>query len=133
MAEDELEPFDVASFGETTTTTESPLQLETKNDSVHSRAYVLRQLSGPGAPRDLALTRPELVLGRSGSVDLLVESPALSRRHVRFFKEGDEYVVEDLNSRNGMFVNGVRAHSAVLRGGDALQMGNTTFLYLEGF
>lgn len=96
-------------------------------------AYVLRQLRGPGAPQDITLTRDEHVVGRSRSADLFVDSPELSRRHVRLTKEGNEYTLTDLGSRNGVFLNGVRVHSAVLRGGDTVQMGNVTFLYLEGF
>lgn len=125
---------DLDGFAENTTTTaESTPKGIVSKPPAYQPAYVLRQLKGPGAPRDLTLTREEHVVGRSRSADLFVDSPELSRRHVGLRKDGNEYSVHDLASRNGVYLNGVRVHSAVLRGGDTLQMGNVTFLYLEGF
>lgn len=135
MSKSRLEPDDdLDAFAENTTTTAeaTPKSLAPK-PSTYQPAYVLRQLKGPGAPRDLTLAREEHVMGRSRSADLFVDSPELSRRHVLITKHGNEYTIMDLQSRNGVFLNGVRVHSAVLRGGDTLQMGNAHFLYLEGF
>lgn len=125
---------DLDAFAENTTTTAeaTPRSILSKPPA-YQPAYVLRQLKGPGAPRDLALTLEEHVIGRSRSADLFVDSPELSRKHVLLTKDGNEYTVVDLASRNGVYLNGVRVHSAVLRGGDTLQMGNASFLYLEGF
>ncbi len=124
--------LDVFSENTTTTAEATPKGIVPKPPA-YQPAFVLRQLKGPGAPRDLTLTRDEHVIGRSRSADLFVDSPELSRRHVQLTKDGNEYTVKDLQSRNGVFLNGVRVHSAVLRGGDELQMGNVCFLYLEGF
>lgn len=96
-------------------------------------AFILRLTRGPGAPADITLTDDLLVIGRSQSCGIFVDSPELSRNHVQLEKQGHEYTLTDLESRNGVFLNGVRIHSAVLRSGDTLQMGNVTFLYLEGF
>ncbi|MFZ9889597.1 MAG: FHA domain-containing protein [Myxococcota bacterium] len=96
-------------------------------------AFILRLTRGPGAPVDITLTDDHLVIGRSQSCGIFVDSPELSRNHVQLEKQGHEYTLTDLESRNGVFLNGVRIHSAVLRSGDTLQMGNVTFLYLEGF
>lgn len=134
MSQSRLDHDEEDTFAEATTTTAqaAPRALLARTLG-YQPAYVLRQLQGPGAPRDLTLTRDEHVLGRSRAADLFVDSPELSRRHVRLTKDGNEYTLRDLASRNGVFLNGVRIHSAVLRGGDTLQMGNLTFLYLEGF
>lgn len=132
MAKGHLDKDEIEAFADATTTTESPLDLVSAATSA-SRVYVLRQLKGPGAPREVALSEDEVVIGRSRSADLMVESPELSRRHVKFQKHGNEYIVTDLQSRNGLYLDGVRIHSAVLRNGDTVQMGNVTFLYLEGF
>jgi pSer/pThr/pTyr-binding forkhead associated (FHA) protein len=52
--------------------------------------------------------------------------------HARLQRLDDEYSVEDLDSRNGVFLNGLRVHSAVLRDGDQLQLGDAVFTYTEG-
>lgn len=127
--DDELDAF----AENTTTTAEATPKGIVARPPGYQPAFVLRQLKGPGAPQDLTLTRDEHVVGRSRSADLFVDSPELSRRHVQLSKDGNEYTITDLASRNGVYLNGVRVHSAVLRGGDTLQMGNVTFLYLEGF
>lgn len=118
-------------FSAVTTSIHPPLQaLQAR---LPGRAIVLRQVEGPGAPRDLPLTAMEFVVGRSGKAELCIDEPALSRQHATFERRGTEYVVRDLDSRNGTFLNGVRIHSAILRGGDAIQVGSAVFIYLEGF
>lgn len=118
-------------FAAVTTSIHPPLQaLQAR---LPGRAIVLRQVEGPGAPRDHALTATEFIVGRSGKVDLCIDEPSLSRQHATFERKGSEYVVRDLDSRNGTFLNGVRIHSAVLRGGDSIQTGSAVFVYLEGF
>lgn len=117
-------------FSEATATLDSPLSVVA--GKTLSRAFQLRQLSGPGCPREFALSQDRVVLGRSQQADVVVDTPELSRLHVLFEKEGHEYSVRDLDSRNGLYLNGVKIHSALLRGGDMLQMGNVTFLCLEG-
>ncbi len=97
-----------------------------------SITYVLRQMDGPGAPRDIVIHGDQFIIGRSNTCDLIIPSLELSRRHVVLYREGADYVAEDLDSQNGVHLNGVRVHSAVLRGGDTLHVGDVTFLYVEG-
>jgi pSer/pThr/pTyr-binding forkhead associated (FHA) protein len=80
----------------------------------------------------MLLERPELVVGRSCEADLQIDSSLISRRHLVLRRRGPEYEMEDLRSCNGVFLNGVRAHSAVLRDGDLLQVGEAVFIYHEG-
>lgn len=117
-------------FSDATMTAEGPVCLERHRVS---RAFLLKQVSGPGAPREFLLTRERLIIGRSKSADIVIDSPELSRRHVLLERDGNEYIVRDLGSRNGLYLDTVKIHSAVLRGGDTLQMGNVIFLFLESF
>ena len=61
--------------------------------------------SGPQAGRRHALSRPRVVLGRHPDCDIVVDAGAVSRHHAQVLRIGDECFVEDLNSRNGTFVN----------------------------
>ena len=54
------------------------------------------------------LERDELVIGREPGVDLLIDLPGVSRRHARIFIQNAQYLVEDLGSSNGTFLNGER-------------------------
>lgn len=102
--------------------------------SVRSRTkpFMLQQLEGPGAPRDFVLELDEIVVGRSVQAHISIDSGRISRKHVELRRQGTEYVCTDLNSSNGVFLNGVKAHSAVLREGDTIQLGDVVFVYHEG-
>lgn len=97
-----------------------------------TRAHVLQLKKGQGAAPRIELKAETLVLGRATECEIPVDSGQVSRQHVRFTRIDDEYQVEDLESRNGVYLNGLKVHLAVLREGDELQVGNLVFLYQEG-
>lgn len=59
-----------------------------------------------GEPFDHALEADSVIIGRSSRCDLAVADRCLSRQHVRIFKSDDEWLVEDMGSRNGTRLNG---------------------------
>lgn len=89
----------------------------------------LEQVRGPGSPRFFRLILPNIVIGRDDAADIQVESQELSRRHIRLARIGDEVMCVDLDSVNGVLINGVKVHSAVLRDGDNLQLANAVFIF----
>jgi len=92
--------------------------------------YLLQQLEGPGAPQWIKLDRPELFLGRAEDADIKVPQPA-SRKHAIFRTEAGNCTVYDNDSRNGVYLNGLRIHSAVLHSKDLIQVGGCLFLFHE--
>ncbi|MDX2052611.1 MAG: FHA domain-containing protein [Polyangiaceae bacterium] len=92
----------------------------------------LEQRQGPGAPAQYFLEKPELVVGRSSEAQLTIESALISRRHLLIQKNGPEVTCTDLDSSNGVYLNGVKIHSALLHEGDTLQIGDVVFLFHEG-
>jgi pSer/pThr/pTyr-binding forkhead associated (FHA) protein len=72
------------------------------------------------------------VIGRSNANDLVVIDKEVSRRHALIDCIGGIYVVEDLNSRNGILVNQKRRARALLRSGDIISFGQVDVVfYLE--
>ncbi len=66
----------------------------------------------------------ELLFGRSGVCDLRFRISAVSRMHARLKLVGsNRWTIEDLNSRNGTFVNGEQVGRAYIRVGDRLKLG----------
>jgi serine phosphatase RsbU (regulator of sigma subunit)/pSer/pThr/pTyr-binding forkhead associated (FHA) protein len=59
-----------------------------------------------GEPFEHALEVDSLVIGRSSRCDLAVADRCLSRQHIRIYKSDDEWLVEDMGSRNGTRING---------------------------
>jgi EmrB/QacA subfamily drug resistance transporter len=90
--------------------------------------YVLEVSVDGGARRHARLTKP-IEIGRDPAADLpLVDDPLVSRLHARVSPTPDGYVVEDLGSRNGTWVNGVQiAGPTLVRPGDQIRIGRATF------
>ncbi len=92
----------------------------------------LEQTRGPGAPRAFDLALQETIIGRSTSAHICVDSSLISRRHMCLSKAGEQFTANDLNSSNGMYLNGIKVHSAVLHEGDQIQIGDVVFTFFEG-
>ncbi len=67
---------------------------------------VLRISPPDGVPEERPLDGGELVIGRSSDCDIAISDRFLSRHHARLFRRGEEWLIEDLGSRNGTLVNG---------------------------
>lgn len=77
------------------------------------------------------LQSEEITLGRSTDNDIIVQEIDISRKHIRLTWQNGRYYIEDLNSRNGTFVNGERLRGRLeLHHSDAIQLGATTRLHL---
>jgi two-component system cell cycle response regulator len=96
--------------------------------SLRDRA-TLTVLSGPDPGLVLTLEHGESTLGRSKDATFSVHEAAISRHHARVVatKPG-QYVIEDLGSKNGTFVNGRAVSRAALRSGDRVQLGPALLL-----
>lgn len=69
-----------------------------------------------------------LVLGRDPACDHVLNHPLISRRHARLLRSGDGFLLEDLGSTNGVFMNGQRVQqSARVHVGDEITLGSYTF------
>lgn len=91
-------------------------------------------LTGPDAGVEFHLNRPSMVLGRGPGASLLVSDGASSRRHVKVLLIPDplspanrRVQIVDLQSTNGLFVNGERVSRAILQSGDKMAVGKTMF------
>ena len=85
---------------------------------------VLFILSGLDAGRLIPLEESETVIGREKGVHVQLSEAAMSRQHARIVRTGERFVLEDLKSRNGTFVNGSRIEGQrELAVGDHLSVG----------
>lgn len=69
------------------------------------------------------------LLGRSKECDIRISDPNVSRRHAELRKEGSTYWVVDLDSTNGVIVNGRREKRAKLADGDKITLGSTDIVF----
>jgi hypothetical protein len=86
----------------------------------------------PGPPTLLALdwsgATTELTLGRHTRNDIVLLDPAVSRSHAELRYRDGRWIIRDLESKNGSFVNGVRVGRSELRPGDVLMVGDGRLL-----
>lgn len=68
-------------------------------------------------------------IGRDESCDVQLLDQGLSRQHAVVLKDGDQYVILDFKSRNGIEVNGRRTERAALAAGDVVRMGQQDFTF----
>ena len=79
------------------------------------------------------LDKNPVAVGRGEAADVRVEDQSLSRRHFLIVREGFGYLLKDLNSQNGTWVDGRRADAAAtqLKHHDCIAAGRTLFLFSE--
>ena len=92
--------------------------------------FVMR--SGPTPGVTFPLDGEQLTIGRDSSNGVAINDAEVSRRHSRLSFQGGKYVIEDLGSTNGTFVNGQRlAGPVVLKAGDVVSLGEQIVLMYD--
>lgn len=81
-------------------------------------------------PRErISITRAPITIGRMSNNDVVLSDPNVSRRHAEIRRNGDEWVLIDLGSTNGVLVNGKVSKEHVLHDGDKLSFGTSDLLF----
>jgi len=86
-------------------------------------------MSGASAGTVIPLTENEVRIGRQRDNGIQLGDLGISGHHARIYRGPDAYVVEDLKSRNGTWLNGVRVYHSSLTNGDTLRLGETDLKY----
>jgi pSer/pThr/pTyr-binding forkhead associated (FHA) protein len=95
------------------------------------RPHSLEKIEGQGSPQRIKLDGLELIIGRAEDAQVRLQSQRASRHHAILTRRGVEYAVRDNDSRNGVYLNGIKIYSAILRDGDVLQVADNVFIYRE--
>jgi predicted RNase H-like nuclease (RuvC/YqgF family) len=83
------------------------------------------------APKRFALIKKAITIGRGPHCDLQILTHFVSREHARITLTNGAVVIEDLGSRNGVYVNAVRVDRHALQQGDLVTIGETQFRFME--
>ncbi len=104
----------------------------THRTASRSNAY-LQAKAGEQVGKKIFLAKSTTTLGRDSQNDIALADAFISRRHAQIRIEGSEFVLQDLKTANGTFVNGKLANSRhVLRDGDEIQIGKSSFKFHKG-
>jgi len=94
--------------------------------------FQLIMRSGPTPGAAFTLEGDQMTIGRDSSNEIVINDAEISRRHARLTFQGGKYVLEDLGSTNGTFVNGQRlAGPRVLKAGEVVSFGEQIVLVFE--
>lgn len=89
---------------------------------------VVRQ--GTQAGMSFPLSGAQTILGREEGTDIVLQDPESSRQHARVSWQAGQFILEDLGSTNGTFVNGVQITAPqVLSPGDSIGIGQTALVF----
>jgi hypothetical protein len=97
-----------------------------KGKATSSRLVLMKD---GGGETSFPLTRDTYTVGRHRNNDIVVSDPKVSSFHARLDRSPDSFVVVDLKSRNGSFINGRRVETGTLKNGDELRMGPARLVY----
>ena len=87
---------------------------------------------GPNAGSRFLLDAETTTAGRHPESDIFLDDVTVSRRHAEFVQEGGGFVVRDVGSLNGTYLNRERIDAAALAGGDEVQIGKYRLVFLVG-
>jgi len=94
--------------------------------------YHLNMKTGPTPGKLFPLDKPELLIGRELVNDIVISDADVSRKHARLLQQAEGWLVEDLASTNGTYVNGTRLSAPqLLQPGDQIKLGETVELLFE--
>lgn len=93
---------------------------------------LLAVLRGANAGSRFLLDSDLTLVGRHPDSDIFLDDVTVSRRHAEFYRQGGRFVVRDVGSLNGTYVNRERIEEAELHEGDEVQVGKFRLVFLVG-
>jgi pSer/pThr/pTyr-binding forkhead associated (FHA) protein len=101
-------------------------------DALAHGTALLVVLRGPNTGARFLLDSDEVSTGRHPDSDIFLDDVTVSRTHAKFRREDDDFLVRDVGSLNGTYVNRERIEEATLKTGDEVQIGKFRFVFYAG-
>src|SRR3989339_1442688 len=81
--------------------------------------------------KEVPIEKTPLTIGRKPDNDIVVDNPAVSSHHARIVMQGASYMVEDLQSTNGTFLNDKRIINSALHNNDTIVVGQHSLQFMH--
>lgn len=101
-------------------------------DALVPGTALLVVLRGPNTGARFLLDSDEVSSGRHPDSDIFLDDVTVSRKHAIFSREGDDFMVRDVGSLNGTYVNRERIERITLKTGDEVQIGKFRLVFYAG-
>jgi len=106
------------------------LKIEEAPDVISLRKCQLVVVEGKARGNKITLDKNLIKVGKRESNDLVIPDKAVSRNHFEIEYQSDSFLLRDLSSTNGTFLNGSRVKEAYLAPGDVIRIGNTNLEFV---
>ncbi|MFB0508191.1 MAG: FHA domain-containing protein [Thermodesulfobacteriota bacterium] len=80
--------------------------------------------------KQYGLGRKRMLIGRTDRSDIVIDDSSVSREHASIERKDGRFILEDLKSTNGTFINGEFVDVRVLNHGDKIRIGNTVLQFI---
>jgi DNA-binding NtrC family response regulator len=104
--------------------------VEGEKDVVFERKCQLAVLDGANKGKKIDLNRPVTRVGKREANDLVIEEKTVSRNHFEIVQTEDSYLLKDLESTNGTYINDIRVKEAYLTPGDIIRVGTVRIEFI---
>ena len=111
---------------------EEPLADAAATEALPPGTALLLVKRGPNAGSRFLLDSELTTVGRHPGSDIFLDDVTVSRRHAEFYRHGTGFVVRDVGSLNGTYVNRERIEETSLNDGDEVQVGKFRLTFLAG-
>lgn len=105
-----------------------PVSLEKELEATGE--FMLTLVDGDNETKNFTL-KENTSIGRSPSNDITLKAPKVSRQHAAINVYNNQYIIIDLKSSNGVFVNGTKVDECILKPGDEVSIGGYKFLFVR--
>ena len=89
-------------------------------------------VNGPAAGTRFALDPNETLIGRATNAQIVLPEPEVGWRHCQIRRQGNRFVIADLRSSLGTYVNGMRSAERWLEDRDQIGVGKTILMFRNG-
>ena len=86
-------------------------------------------IKGPNIGDKFLINKSKLTIGRNLESDIFLDDITVSRKHAVIKRSGNDFLIKDLVSLNGSYVNGEIVDNVILKNGDRIQIGKYIFLF----
>jgi len=111
-------------------TMEIPVEAVFEGIATESVAYLDINCPGQDLKR-IPLTKNDTVIGREDECHIRLPFANVSRKHAHITRRDEEHIIEDLDSTNGTYVNGIRISRCILRNDDRIRIGDAKIAFVR--
>jgi len=100
------------------------LGLRAQSERLGAQEFHLVLANTDGVGKSFPISDNTLKIGKASDNDVVIDSPTVSRNHIVIQRQGDRFLVQDLQSTNGTFIDGAQIREAYLKPGQLLELGD---------